>query len=286
MNNIIQWLRKIEHLANEIYLLAAATYADDPQFYKFLKHMAEDEARHFHVMGRAAEFLSSQSNSIPAIFVDSDTSDRIINYFNHMKNGLANQTLSRDALLEKIIQAELSEWNDIFLYVVNFLKAQNGDFKYPVARMQAHLKGIAYYLEHIEKKPEIFHKIRKLPPVWVERILIVDDKPMIADLIKALLNREGDIDVAHNGSEAFKLIEGHFYKLVVSDVDMPVMDGFTLYQKAVAKFPKLSSRFLFMTGDVSPERKAFFDEHRVPYMEKPMNIKALREMASKMILAA
>ena len=84
MKNIIQWLRKIEHLARETYLLAAATYADDPKFYKFLKHTAEDEARHFHVMGRAAEFLSSRSTSIPAIVVDSDTSDRIFNYFNHI----------------------------------------------------------------------------------------------------------------------------------------------------------------------------------------------------------
>lgn len=31
MKDIIDWLRKIEHLANEAYLQAAEAYADDPE---------------------------------------------------------------------------------------------------------------------------------------------------------------------------------------------------------------------------------------------------------------
>ena len=49
---------------------------------------------------------------------------------------------------------------------------------------------------------------------------------MVSDLIKALLNREGDIDIAENGQETLELIDNQFYKLIISDVEMPVMDGF------------------------------------------------------------
>jgi CheY-like chemotaxis protein len=66
---------------------------------------------------------------------------------------------------------------------------------------------------------------------------------------------------------------------------MPIMDGLSLFKEVVAKFPKLKNRFLFMTGDLSPEREAFFDENRVKCLEKPMRIKILREEASKIILS-
>ena len=141
--------------------------------------------------------------------------------------------------------------------------------------MQSHIKSVIHYVENVEKKPELTKRIAKLPPVWVKKILIVDDEKMVSDLIKALLNREGDIDIAENGQDALELIDKQFYKLIISDIEMPVMDGFNLYEKAVAKFPKLDSRFLFMTGDVTAKKKEFFAENQVKYLAKPMEIKVL-----------
>jgi CheY-like chemotaxis protein len=66
---------------------------------------------------------------------------------------------------------------------------------------------------------------------------------------------------------------------------MPVMDGITFFKKAIAKFPSLHKRFLFMSGDISPERKDFFNENHVKYLSKPMEIKLLREIASEIILS-
>jgi hypothetical protein len=66
---IVKWLRKIEHQANEVYMRAADLYVDDPKLWKFLEHSSEDEAWHYHVMGSAADFLSSASEVIPAISI-------------------------------------------------------------------------------------------------------------------------------------------------------------------------------------------------------------------------
>lgn len=285
MKEIIQWLREIEHRASEIYLQAAALYADDIVLKDFLERTAEDESWHYHVMGSAAEYLASTPDLIPAITIDKQTNDQIQNYFTEIKVGLEQKTLQRIELIEKIVEVELSEWNDIFLYAVNSLKDKAHEFKYPAARIQAHIKEIEYFIETVENNPAILKKIYQLPPVWVENILVVDDELMIADLIKALLNRSGKIDLAHNGQDALELIEKNYYKLIITDIDMPIMDGLTLYQETIAKFPEAINKFLFITGNLSPERQTFFEKNRLKCLAKPMHINVLREEAKKIILS-
>ena len=285
MKNIINWLRKVEHLAGEMYLQAASIYANDTKLKRFLERTAEDEAWHYHVMGSAAVFLASEPDFVSAITVDAETGNTIIKKISEITNGLEQKTLQRDELIEKIVDLELSEWNDIFLYAINFLKDKTSEFKYPVARIQAHIKGIEHYLETVEGRPNALQKIKELPPIWIEDILIVDDEEIISDLIKSLLNRSGNIDIANNGREALMMIEEKYYKLIISDIDMPKMDGLTFYRKAVKKFPELNKRFLFMTGDLSPDRKAFFEERQVKYLTKPMGISVLREVAGKILLS-
>jgi len=59
-------------------------------------------------------------------------------------------------------------------------------------------------------------------------ILVVDDSLTTRELEKTILETAGYIvDVAFNGSEALEKIEKGDYSLIVSDVDMPVMDVFT-----------------------------------------------------------
>lgn len=285
MKILIRWLREVEHLANEIYFQAAAVYADDSQFKAFLEHIAEDEAWHYHVMGSAAEFFSSTPAPVPAISVDKETSDRVMKYFSDIKERLDKKTISKEDFIEKIAKLELSEWNDIFLYVVTILKEKTNEFIYPAARIQAHIKGMIRFLEKTGYQHIILKKLKALPPVWTENILIVDDEEMITTLIKSILNREGNIDIAKNGEEALNYIEKKFYKLIISDIDLPKMDGLSLYKTSVAKFPTLKKRFLFLSGGLSPERKAFLDENHLKYLLKPAKINVLREVASEIILS-
>ncbi|MBW1971196.1 MAG: response regulator [Deltaproteobacteria bacterium] len=276
MKKLISWQRDFEHLAKDMYLHAATVYADDdPQFKEFLERNAEDEAWHYHVMGSAAEYFNSTPAPVPAIEIDKETSDSVIKYFSDIRERLEKRTISKEELIEKIVETELSEWNNIFLYVVNILKEKTNEFIIPAASIQAHIKNIDRFLEKTGNHSIILKKLRALPPVWTENILIVDDEEMISTLIKSLLNREGNIDVANNGEEAINHLEKKFYKLVISDIDMPKMDGLSFYKKSVAKFPTLKKRFLFMSGDLSPERKTFFDENHLKYLSKPMKIKVL-----------
>jgi CheY-like chemotaxis protein len=284
MNDVVNWLRRIEHLANEIYLQAASYYAADPKLKNFLEHISEDEAWHYHVMGSAAEYLSLDPIIEAAISVDNETSNKIIQYFSDIKSGLEYKTISRDDFIEKIVTTELSEWNDIFLYVVSTLKELTPEFKYPAAKMQSHINEIKYFLEKVENHPETLQKIIALPSVWVENILIVDDSEMITTLYKALLNRDGNIDVANNGEEALAHMQEKYYKLVISDIDMPIMNGISFYKEAIARFPTLDNKFLFISGEISSERQSFFKKVKVPCLLKPVPINKLREESLKILI--
>lgn len=285
MQEIVKWLRNIEHLACEAYLKGAEAYKNDEKLHAFFEENAEDEAWHYHVMGSAAEFLTSIPEIPAAISVDEQTSEGIFRYLRKIEECVEHKTLERDDLIEAIVRLELSEWNDIFLYVINLLTEKTSAFKYPATRFQTHLKKIEGFAASIIENPQLLEKIKKVPSIWVENILIVDDEIAITKLIKSLLNDTGNIDVAYDGEEALKKMDEKFYKLVISDIDMPHMDGISLYEQATQRFPSSKKRFLFVTGSLPEQRREFLQKNNVSYLVKPMEITTLREEAQKILLS-
>ena len=65
------------------------------------------------------------------------------------------------------------------------------------------------------------------PPA--SRILVVDDERSMREMLGILLRRDGhDLTIAESGREAIDLLQKGSFDLVVSDVDMPRMDGLDL----------------------------------------------------------
>lgn len=64
------------------------------------------------------------------------------------------------------------------------------------------------------------------------KILVVEDEEPIRELVKMELETEGFIvEVAANGAEGIQKVKTFHPDLIVSDVMMPVMDGFTMQEK-------------------------------------------------------
>lgn len=62
-------------------------------------------------------------------------------------------------------------------------------------------------------------------------ILVVDDEPSVADLLARFLTREGyNVTIARNGREALAHVQQRQPDLILLDVMMPEMDGFTTCQ--------------------------------------------------------
>ncbi len=58
---------------------------------------------------------------------------------------------------------------------------------------------------------------------------------------------------------------------------MPVMSGIDMFTAASRQDPGIAQRFLFLTGNPTDETLAFFKEHRLPYLTKPMRIQEIEE---------
>jgi two-component system chemotaxis sensor kinase CheA len=66
----------------------------------------------------------------------------------------------------------------------------------------------------------------------IKRILVVEDSVTSRALLQTILERVGYlVQTAIDGMEALAMLKEHEFDMVVSDVDMPRMNGFTLTEK-------------------------------------------------------
>jgi len=74
------------------------------------------------------------------------------------------------------------------------------------------------------------------------RILIAEDSPTQSVMLRRLLISEGyEVLAAENGLKALNLAEAENPDLIISDISMPVMDGFELCEK-IRQSPKLAKK--------------------------------------------
>lgn len=102
------------------------------------------------------------------------------------------------------------------------------------------------------------------------RILIVDDEPMIRDLLEQALGKTGhDCSFAENGKTALKELADAPFDVVVTDIDMPGMDGIELSKIIKNDF---SADIIVMTGQI---RSYQYDEiitlGASDFVEKPFS---------------
>ena len=70
------------------------------------------------------------------------------------------------------------------------------------------------------------------------RVLVVDDEPDVQDFVKMVLEQGGyQVDCADNGEQALEKIRTAQPDLVVLDLMMPVMDGWTVLDRLGGKLP-------------------------------------------------
>ena len=88
------------------------------------------------------------------------------------------------------------------------------------------------------------------------RILAVDDSPSMRDMVRIALTGAGfDVIQAHDGEQALQLAKKDAFDLVLSDVNMPRMDGIALIRALRAEASYRHTPILMLTTDGSPERK-------------------------------
>ncbi len=101
------------------------------------------------------------------------------------------------------------------------------------------VRSIDNALSSGQLSPVDINKAKKVKGSDRKRILVVDDSITVREMTRKLLQNRGyDVDVAVNGMDAWTAIRSNPYDLVVSDIDMPRMNGIELV-KQIKDHPKL-----------------------------------------------
>ena len=67
-------------------------------------------------------------------------------------------------------------------------------------------------------------------------LLVVDDDAVVAEIHKMLFMRDYDVTIAANGQEAMRWLQQKTFQIVLTDIDMPEMNGIDLAKK-IRKLP-------------------------------------------------
>lgn len=106
-----------------------------------------------------------------------------------------------------------------------------------------------------------------------QRILIVEDEADIAEMLRDVLLPLGHrVRMVSSGKAALALLQEHDFDLILSDLNMPDLDGQRLFEALVRRDPGLRERVVFVTGDSLGERaQRFLAESKRPVIEKPFS---------------
>lgn len=108
------------------------------------------------------------------------------------------------------------------------------------------------------------------------RILVIDDDSILRSMLHTLLSYSGyEVDLAENGRNGLQRLKDTRYDLIISDVNMPEMDGLTLYTRLKQDYPGLEDCFLFLTADSRNDTISFFTENGCKYLPKPFGTRDL-----------
>ena len=104
-----------------------------------------------------------------------------------------------------------------------------------------------------------------------DKVLVVDDEKLIVKGIKYSLEQDGmEVSCAYDGREALDLIKANNYDIILLDVMLPEMDGYTVCQQ-VREFSDVP--IIMLTAKSEDMDKILgLDYGADDYMTKPFNI--------------
>jgi CheY-like chemotaxis protein len=112
----------------------------------------------------------------------------------------------------------------------------------------------------------------------MSRVLIVDDEDSMRQLVARALAMDGhDIMTASDGAEALEILGStdSAFDLLLTDIQMPIMDGIALALAAARDFPDLT--ILLMTGFADQrERASGLNAIAYDVITKPFSVADIR----------
>ena len=116
------------------------------------------------------------------------------------------------------------------------------------------------------------------------KVLVVDDNEDVRDFLKTELGETYKVFVCANGDEGLQTALLQLPDVIVSDVKMPVMDGFTMLKKLKSNSNTNHIPVILLTSKTEQaDRIQGLDKGADAYMPKPFNIEELETLIANLI---
>ena len=115
--------------------------------------------------------------------------------------------------------------------------------------------------------------------------LVVDDSTSMRQMVSFTLSESGfDVIEAGDGKEALANVAGKSVNVVVTDLNMPVMDGMTLIRELRAKPEyKFTPILMLTTESQDSKKKEGRDAGATGWIVKPFNPEQLMQVVNKVV---
>jgi two-component system, OmpR family, alkaline phosphatase synthesis response regulator PhoP len=111
----------------------------------------------------------------------------------------------------------------------------------------------------------------------VSKILVVDDEKDVVELLKFLLEKDGHtVLTAHNGRDALVMAKQNMPELMLLDVMMPEMDGYTVQTQLLDDTTTKGIPIIILTAKGQLRDVFAMSANVRAYIEKPFDPKTLR----------
>lgn len=90
----------------------------------------------------------------------------------------------------------------------------------------------------------------------MKKILYIDDASSMRKLVEMVLGKDFDLSLAEDGVIGLEKLQSNHYDLIISDINMPNMDGLTFLKHARTLDNYKFTPILMMTTEASAEMKA------------------------------
>jgi two-component system, chemotaxis family, chemotaxis protein CheY len=119
----------------------------------------------------------------------------------------------------------------------------------------------------------------------VARILTVDDSPVMRQMVHATLTGAGhEVSQAADGEEALRLATAQVFDMVITDINMPVMDGLAL-TRSLRQLPGYGSipTIALTTEATAAIKNSGREAGATAWIVKPFNPQSLIETVAKLL---
>jgi len=277
------WLIDIESAAADLYAEAAAAFREDEDFSRFLALMSAEEHQHIKLLQQARDTISDKEIKRACFYFDDHFRKKIEAPFIRARRLLEDGELTKITMIDILAEAEFSEWNELFLYILDTLKVLHEDVQRAVADIDQHRKQIQEFILSLPDGDSLIQRVRRLSHTGSKRALIVEDNSAVALMLEALVADNVEVIIARDAQEGLSHIRQGYFDLIVSTIEMPEMHGIEMYKQALAMDPSLHLRFIFFTGTENPEYLSFIRDSKTLMLPKPSPVRLISEMMHEVL---